>query len=284
MAGPVRPPAVAGQFYPSDANDLTREIERCFLDRRGPGRLPPPRRADAHTLRAAVAPHAGYTYSGPIAARVYEAVAEERPPESVLVLGVNHRGRGAPAALSNRDWETPIGRVPVDAELVRALARGPIEIDETAHVPEHSIEVQVPFLQYVLPRPRVAALQVSFGTFGFLLDVASVVGRAIRGRDLLVLASTDFSHYVPPDEARRLDRLAIDRILARDAEGLYDTVVQRDISMCGIAPTCVMLAALQDEALACRLLSWGHSGESEPMRQVVGYAGLLLEGVRPVGV
>jgi AmmeMemoRadiSam system protein B len=172
--------------------------------------------------------------------------------------------------------------VPVDRDLVRALARGPVEIDERAHAPEHSIEVQVPFLQFVLPRPRLAALEVSFGTFGFLLDVAAVVTRALRGRDTLVVASTDFSHYVPAEEARRLDRLALDRILARDAEGLYDTVTQRGISMCGIAPTAVLLAALRDERLSCRLLGWGHSGEAEPMREVVGYAALSLETPAPI--
>lgn len=282
MAESPRRPAFAGQFYPADGAALTQVIERSFLDPRGPGQLPVRHRAAERRNRALVAPHAGYVYSGPIAAHAYAAVAAERPSSSVLVLGVNHTGRGAPAALSARSWITPLGLVPVDRELVRALNRPPIEVDETAHSREHSIEVELPFLQYVLPFPRFAALTVSMGPVGFLADVAAVVRRALQGRDVLVVASTDFSHYIPAETARRKDRKAIDQILARDAPGLYSTVVDQDISMCGIAPTTVLLFATQDEPLKARLLRWGHSGEVEPMEDVVGYASLLLESEVPL--
>ncbi|MGA7862099.1 MAG: AmmeMemoRadiSam system protein B [Thermoplasmata archaeon] len=282
MAEPPRRPAVAGQFYPADGAALTQVIEQCFLDPRGPGQLPVRHRAVDRRIRAAIVPHAGYVYSGPIAAHAYAAIAAERPPSTVLVLGVNHTGRGVPAALSARDWLTPLGRVPVDRELVHALDHRPIEVDEAAHTREHSIEVELPFLQYVLPFPRFAALTVSMGPVGFLADVAAVVRRAVQSRDVLVLASTDFSHYIPAGEARRLDRLAIDQILARDPNGLYSTVVDQNISMCGIAPTTVLLFATQDEPLTARLLRWGHSGETEPMGEVVGYASLLLESEVPL--
>jgi MEMO1 family protein len=282
MAEPPRRPAVAGQFYPADGAALSQVIERSFLDPRGPGQLPVRHRTAERRIRALVAPHAGYQYSGPIAAHAYAAVAAERPPATVLLLGVNHTGRGAPAALSARDWVTPLGLVPVDRELVRALNRRPIELDETAHAREHSIEVELPFLQYVLPFPRFAAVTVSMGPIGFLADVAAVVRQAVQGRDVLVVASTDFSHYIPAEEARRKDRMAIDQILARDAHGLYTTVVDQDISMCGIAPTTVLLFATQDEPLTARLLRWGHSGEAEPVEEVVGYASLLLESEVPL--
>ena len=282
MAEPPRRPAVAGQFYPADGAALTQVIEQCFLDPRGPGKLPVRHRTVDRRIRAAIAPHAGYVYSGPIAAHAYAAIAAERPPSTVLVLGVNHTGRGAPAALSARDWLTPLGRVPVDPELVHALDHRPIEVDEAAHTREHSIEVELPFLQYVVPFPRFAALTVSMGPVGFLADVAAVVRRAVQGRDVLVVASTDFSHYIPAGQARRLDRLAIDQIVARDPNGLYSTVVDQNISMCGIAPTTVLLFATQDEPLTARLLRWGHSGETEPMQDVVGYASLLLESQVPL--
>ncbi len=129
----------------------------------------------------------------------------------------------------------------------------------------------------MIPRPCFVALQVRFASFDELLEVAKVVRSAIRDRDVLLLASTDFSHYVPARTAERLDRLAIDAILARDARRLYETVAQNDISMCGIAPTTVLLAALADESLSAHLLRWGHSGEAQPMRDVVGYAALTLE-------
>jgi AmmeMemoRadiSam system protein B len=272
-----RAPVVAGAFYPRDATALHAELQRCFRDPRGPGRLPDPQRRPERRIRALVAPHAGYAYSGPIAALAFGAIAEERPPTSVLVLGVNHHGLGAPAALSSVEWETPLGPVPSDPDLARALAHGPIERDERAHAQEHSIEVELPFLQYVLPHPRVVELSVSFGTLGFLAEVGAVVGRAVAGRDVLLVASTDFSHYLPAEEARRLDRLAIEAILDRSAEALYRTVVENDISMCGIAPTTVLLAALEAEPLGARLLRWGHSGEAERMDRVVGYAALTLE-------
>lgn len=277
MTDRARPPAVAGQFYAGEGKELAQQIEECFRDRRGPGALPSRRRSAHRTLDAGIVPHAGYPYSGPIAAHVYARIAAEKAPDTVLVLGVDHHGMSRGAALSDRAWLTPIGPTEVDHDLVRALRQGPVEIDEAAHAQEHSIEVQLPFLEYVLPKPRFVALEVAFGPYEFLEEVARVVRSAVKDRDVLLLASTDFSHYVPVTTADRLDHLAIRSILARDPRGLYDTVTQNDISMCGIAPTTVLLAATRDRPLEARLLRWGHSGEATPMRDVVGYAALTLE-------
>jgi MEMO1 family protein len=272
-----RSPAVAGAFYPADAGELHQMLQRCFLDRRGPGELPEHRRRADRRIRAIIVPHAGYIYSGPIAAHAFGAVAEERPPASVLVLGVNHHGLGARAALSASEWTMPLGPVPTDPDLVRALSKPPVEVDERAHSLEHSIEVELPFLQYVLPHPRVVELSVSFGPLSFLAEVGAAVRRAVLGRDVLLVASTDFSHYVTAETARTLDHHAIGAILERSAEALYSTVVGEDISMCGVAPTTALLAALEEEPLSARLLRWGHSGEAEPMERVVGYASIVLE-------
>jgi len=277
MTKAPRRPAVAGQFYEGDATALAQQIERCFTDARGPGELPTRQRSSGRKVRAIVVPHAGYVYSGPIAAHAYRLVAADRPPESVLILGVDHYGMSAGAALSERPWLTPLGPTPVDEELVAALRHGPVDVDEEAHRREHSIEVQLPFLEYVLPHPRFVPLEVGFGRYDFLEEVAEVVRTAVHDRDVLLIASTDFSHYVPAATAERLDRMAIDRILARDPRGLYDTVTRNDISMCGIAPTTVLLAALRDSNVRPRLLRWGHSGEGERMRDVVGYAAIVLE-------
>jgi MEMO1 family protein len=272
-----RPPAVAGQFYAADGATLARQVESCFTDARGPGSLPSRHRTHDRRIVAAVVPHAGYEYSGAIAAHVYAQIGAERPPESVLVLGVDHHGLSEGASLSARPWLTPIGPTAIDTDLVRALDVPPLLIDEAAHASEHSIEVQLPFLEYVLPKPRFVPLEVRFGPEEFLEEVAEVVRRATAGRDVLLLASTDFSHYVSPATAQRLDRLAIDAILERDARRLYKTVAEHDISMCGIAPTTVLLSALAGEKLTARLLRWGHSGEVAPSRQVVGYAAIVLE-------
>lgn len=272
-----RHPAVAGQFYAADGTALARQLEACFRSDRGPGELPARHRSPDRRIRAAIVPHAGYEFSGPIAALAYSRIAAERPPETVLVLGVDHHGAGAGPALSDRPWLTPIGPVGVDHELVKALDRRPLAIDEEAHALEHSIEVQLPFLQYVLPHPRFVALQVPFASLARLEEVGRAVRIAVTGRDVLLLASTDFSHYVPASTAERLDRMAIDAILSRDPRQLYETVVGNDISMCGIAPTTALLAAVAEEPIATRLLRWGHSGEAAPMRDVVGYAALTLE-------
>jgi MEMO1 family protein len=276
-----RPPAVAGQFYAADGAELARQVESCFTDGRGPGRLPSRHRSAGRKVVAAVVPHAGYPYSGPIAAHVYARIAADRPPASVVVLGVDHYGAGPGAALSARPWLTPLGPTPVDPELVRALSRGPLEVDEAAHTREHSIEVQLPFLEYVLPKPRFVPIQVHHGPYGFLEEVAAVLREAIAGKDVLLLASTDFSHYIPAEKARRLDRLAIDAILTRDAARLYDVVERERISMCGIAPTTVLLGALADRRPVASLLRWGHSGEVAPMAEVVGYAAIVLEEPGP---
>jgi len=278
----ARRPAVAGQFYPKDADDLAHQLESCFTGPRGPGELPARHRTPGRFIRAAVVPHAGFVYSGEIAALAYWAIAGERPPRHVLVLGVDHHGTAETAAISVREWNTPLGPVVSDPELASSLRHAPIVVDEAAHRLEHSIEVQLPFLQYVLPEPTCVELMVPFGPLSFLEEVAGVVRRAVSGRDVLLIASTDFSHYVPAETARRLDRMAIDRILERDAAGLYETVTSHDISMCGIAPTTTMLAATQGEELTAKLLKWGHSGEVESMANVVGYAALLLESRTPL--
>lgn len=273
-----RTPVVAGTFYPRDPSALRAQLDACFLDPRGPGRLPGSAPRTAPSVRAAVVPHAGYMYSGPLAARAYAEIADDPPPSTVLVLGADHHGGGG-AALSDIPWSTPLGNVEVDHRGVERLARPPVRVNEPAHDREHSIEVQLPFLQRILPLPRVIALQIEFGPFEYLREIGRIVREGIRGQDVVLLASSDFSHYVPADEAERIDRRAIAPILARDARRLFEVVVGERISMCGIAPTTVMLVALEDEPLEAELLRWGHSGEAAPMEEVVGYATIVLRTV-----
>jgi MEMO1 family protein len=278
MAERPRPPAVAGQFYPRDPAELRREVETSFLSPRGPGHLPGPPTRDRRRIRAAIVPHAGYLYSGPMAARAFAEIACDPPAATTLILGVDHHGTGSPFAVAGRDWSTPLGLMPLDRSFARAVAVGLIVTDDSAHTAEHSIEVELPFLQYLgRPGPFVP-LGVRFGRLEDLLEVADRLRKAVEGRtDLLLIASSDFSHYVPPEVARRKDRLALEAILARDPRALYETVVANDISMCGIAPVTVLLELLRGETLTSRLLGWGHSGEAEPMRDVVGYASVIFE-------
>lgn len=278
MTGPTpRPEAVAGAFYPADPEELRAALADAFQGPRGPGGLPPRAAGTAPRIRALVVPHAGYVYSGAIAARAYARVAAEPPPPEVLVLGVDHHGLGEPFALSRRPWRTPLGTVPVAEGLVEALRGGPIVVDEATHRLEHSIEVQLPFLQLVAPGVPVAMLTVGFDDLPTLLAVGERVRSAVSGRPTLLIASTDFSHYVPAEVARKLDARAVGAIVRGDPRELYEVVERDRISMCGIAPTTVLLAALRGESLRTLDLGWGHSGEVEPMRTVVGYDALVLE-------
>ncbi len=277
----ARPPAVAGTFYPADGAALAGLVEAGFRDPvRGPGGLPGHRRDGPRRLRAIVVPHAGLVFSGAIAACAYRKVAEEPPFPTVLILGVDHHGKGG-FALSRRPWATPLGTTEVDEALVDRLDRAPLAVDEAAHGLEHSIEVQLPFLEYVEPKPRMVALQVTMASLRELRTVGERVAEAIRGRDVLLVASTDLSHYVPPEVAAAEDRFALDAILRGDPAGLYEVVARRQITMCGIAPTTVLLAALAGEPSSARLLKYGHSGEVAPMAQVVGYGALTFERTDP---
>jgi AmmeMemoRadiSam system protein B len=262
-----REPAVAGRFYTDDPRALAREVDDLLAAPRA--------RAPALGV---VAPHAGYVYSGGIAGAVYASVA--LPPRAI-VLGPNHTGLGRPAALwpAGGGWGTPLGLVPVDAGLTEALASGPgIELDRAAHLREHSLEVQLPFLQRARQDVAIAALCLGPLDLAACEEVGRTVAAAAREAGALVVASSDMSHYVTAEVAREKDQLAIDRILALDPEGLHRTVRRERISMCGVIPATVMLfAARALGATRAELVRYGNSGDvSGDQRHVVGYAGLVV--------
>ncbi len=262
-----REPAVAGRFYTDEPEALARELDGFLAV--AAGRM---------ATKGIVAPHAGYVYSGAIAGAVYARVAV---PRQVIVLGPNHTGLGRPAALwpAGGGWRTPLGRVPVSAALTEALAAGPgVEIDRAAHLREHSLEVHLPFLQRSRPDVEIAALCLGPLDVSACEAIGRTVAEAARGAGALVVASSDMSHYIAADAAREKDRLAIDRILALDPEGLHRTVRREAISMCGVIPATVMLfAARALGATGAELVRYGSSGEvTGDDRQVVGYAGLVV--------
>ena len=225
-------------------------------------------------------PHAGYVYSGAIAGQTFASID---PAARVLCMGPNHTGSGKARALfPGRSFLLPGGAVLTDRTLNGALAsRALVDWDDAAHAREHSIEVELPFLAAHNPAVLVSALCLA----GLSLAECRALGREIASviADLsprpLLVASSDMSHYVSADDARRLDGLALSRILALDPEGLYDTVREYDISMCGFVPTTVMLfAAKALGAKSAELVRYGNSGErSGDWHSVVGYAGVIVE-------
>ena len=267
-----RIPAVANMFYPGEKSQLEEEL-RVFIKR-----APNPRR-----VLAAICPHAGYVYSGAVAGAVF---SEIRVPEAAVVLGPNHRGLGAPVAVaSSGAWDMPLGSVPINKELAECIMKistsaVKIEDDPHAHSMEHSIEVQVPFLQYLQPEVSIVPISLSYLSFEGCLEISRALAQGIRdyGKEVLMVASTDMTHYESQKAAQEKDKLAIDRVLALDSRGLHETVARYGITMCGVIPTTIVLEASRIMgAEKAELIRYATSGDvTGDYSQVVGYAGFII--------
>lgn len=282
MTSAFRTPAVAGRFYPGRVDELLRDI-RGYTS---PGETA----ADAGRIAAigCVAPHAGYVYSGGVAGAVYSRL---RIPERCVILCPNHTGKGVPlAVMANSTWQTPLGEVAPDAEMgARLLRRFPtLQEDSAAHRAEHAIEVQLPFLQVRQPAAlRIVPIVIGTSDFDVLRGLGEALAEVIgedreenRGEErVLIIASSDMNHYESEAVTRVKDRKAIERVLALDARGLWEVVMNEDVSMCGFGPTIVMLTAAKllgatSATLVKYATSGGVSGDYE---SVVGYAGIIVQ-------
>jgi AmmeMemoRadiSam system protein B len=267
----LRTPVVAGQFYPGDQNSLSRTLKSLVPD------VPITEKKEA---LAVVSPHAGYIYSGGVAGETFSKV---KVPENVVILGPNHTGHGVPVSLMDKGaWQMPMGEVPINEELAAKLVSKSsiIQSDDVAHRSEHSLEVQVPFLQFVQQDLTISPIVVSHISYKDCVLVGNDLAEAIMefSKPVLIVASTDMTHYESRESASSKDSLALERIKELDPEGLYNTVVGNRISMCGIMPTTVALvAALKLGATSAELIRYTDSGEaSGDTSQVVGYAGLVI--------
>lgn len=264
----VRQACVAGMFYPGNQKALARELDDLIVV--------PETRKKAMGL---IAPHAGYVYSGGCAGKGYGSV---HIPDSVVIIGLNHRGYGSPLVIDGHDaWETPLGQCPVDTELRDNLAAiGDLfVVDSRTGGDEHSLEVQVPFIQALNPGARILPVIVSSVDLEQLLEAGRAIARCLKGRDdVLMVASTDMSHYIDAETAAREDQRAIDRILDLDPAGLFTTVRSHHISMCGVSPTVMMLeAAIENGASHAQVVEYTHSGKtSGDYHQVVAYLSLMV--------
>lgn len=283
MTSALRTPAVAGRFYPGRADELLRDV-RGYIS---------PAPVSVATAIGCVAPHAGYIYSGSVAGAVYSRM---EIPEHCVILCPNHTGKGqALALMATTTWQTPLGDVPADMFLGTALLhRFPaLREDSAAHRAEHAIEVQLPFLQ--VRQPQLKIVPIAIGTRDF--DVLRGLGEALAGviadryegdcteareedrrEKVLIIASSDMNHYESEAVTRVKDQKAIERVLALDARGLWDAVMNEGISMCGFGPTVIMLTAAKLlGATAATLVRYATSGEvSGDYEAVVGYAGIIV--------
>lgn len=269
MTAAVREPAVAGRFYPATQRQLRADLESYLSPR-----------SEHVSAIGCLVPHAGYMYSGQVAGAVFSRLAI---PERCVVMCPNHTGRGHPLAIMKEGaWRTPLGDLAIDTDLAERLMENfpALTEDSAAHRYEHAIEVELPFLQ--LSRPGVKFVPIAIGTaqLVILMELGEAIAKALRQQNsqVLMVASSDMNHYENDPTTRVKDRKAIEKILAIDAPGLYETVINESISMCGFGPTVAMLsAASRLGAKKAELVQYATSGDVSGDRDmVVGYAGVIV--------
>ena len=265
----IREAAVAGQFYPGWPEELKETIE--YMTSREEAKI---------DVVGVVSPHAGYIYSGLVAGAVFSRI---NFTGTFILIGPNHRGAGKPFSITTSGrWKTPLGEVGINAELAGAIlkASGRLEADTLAHRYEHSLEVQVPFLQYFKPGVKIVPILLSQAQ----PDVYQEIGRALvkglreTGEEAIIVASSDMTHYEPHEKAKAKDRLAIEAILSLDADELVRRIAKHDISMCGYAPVISLITAARElGAQKAELVKYQTSGDSSgDFSSVVGYAGIII--------
>jgi AmmeMemoRadiSam system protein B len=263
----MRSPAVAGQFYPRNPHELESQLDELFRD---------VAREELAAL-GAVVPHAGYIYSGPVAAEVYGRLPKR---ETYVILGPNHHGIGAPVALSRDTWSTPLGNVEPDLEMADAVIGTIIDQEESAHSREHSIEVQLPFLQKRFDGFKILAIAMGLQDEETAIEVGETIGKAASSlrRDCTFIASSDFSHYEPLELARKVDIKLIEAILRMDIPELYSRVYKYDATACGYGPIAAAITAARSlGATTGKLLQYATSGDiTGDYSQVVGYGAIAL--------
>jgi len=280
----IRRPAVAGAFYAGSKGALRRQIEWCFNHELGPGEVPEPSEGPLKSLLALVCPHAGYMYSGPVAAHSYARLAEEGRPDVAIILGPNHTGFGSAVAISvGGVWRTPLGDVEIDTAVAEAIMdrADVISADDEAHFYEHSIEVQLPFLQFLYGSGfKLVPICMMLQGIRTSSEVGSAIAGAVRDLSLnaIIIASTDLTHYEPQSAAERKDRAVIEAIERLDVPGLYRAVEELPVTMCGFGPTAAaMVAAKELGAKKGELLKYATSGDiTGDKSSVVGYASIAL--------
>ncbi len=278
----VRPAAFAGSWYAGTPERLRSQIERSFINKLGPGRLPVVVENGPRNLIGLVCPHAGYKYSGPVAAHGYFQLAKDGKPDVIVIFSPNHTGRGSAIALMREGvWRTPLGDVKIDTDTAdNILQRSQIvDIDWTAHAYEHSIELQLPFLQYLYGSDfKFVPLTFMMQDLISSREVGKVTAEALSGKNALVIASTDMSHYEPQAKAEKKDRIALEAAVKMDEEQYHRIIESYAVSSCGYGPTIAAITASKElGAKKAKLLAYGTSGDvTGDYSGVVGYASIAF--------
>ena len=274
----IRLPCVAGTFYEGKAEALKTQIEECFLHKFAHAKIPEVNTAGSRRIVGLFCPHAGYEYSGPVAANAYFELALDGKPDMVVILGPNHRGYGSPlATASEGSWRTPLGEVEIDGAAARMIAKESriVDIDDSAHIEEHSIEVQLPFLQYLYGSEfKFVPICFQMQDLDSSIEIGKALAKVLAGKNAVVIASSDMTHYEPQKDAAAKDSTALKAVKAMDEKKFYSVIAKHDITACGYGPiTSVIVAAKGLGAKEADLLCYRTSGEiTGDYSSVVGYA------------
>jgi hypothetical protein len=278
----VRRPSQAGAFYEGNAESLENQIENCFLHELGPGKIPEVVKAGPRQVVGLVCPHAGYMFSGPVAAHSYYRLALDGKPDVVVLFSPNHTGYGSALAVMNEGvWRTPLGDVEVDGETANQIVHESriIDVDEVAHRFEHSIEVQLPFLQYLYGSEfKIVPICFLMQDLPSAREVGKAIAKVLAGKNSVIIASSDMTHYEPQERAVKKDKMALEVIEALDEAKFYSTVEAQHISACGYGPIAALITAAKIlGAKEAKVLSYKTSGDVTGDRSsVVGYAAVCF--------
>ena len=276
----IRRPNVAGQFYEADAEALRAQIRKCFLNPIGPKKLPEVNLlSQPRDIVGMICPHAGYMYSGPVAASAYFDLALDGKPDTVVLLGPNHTGYGSALSLMNEGvWQTPLGNVEIDSKIANNIVHETniIDVDELAHRYEHSLEVQLPFLQFLYGNTfKIVPICFLMQDFDSAVEVGRALVEALDTTNTVVIASSDMTHYEPAKTAASKDNAAVKAITDLDAKKFYETIEKQNITACGYAPITALITYANGICAKAQLLNYHNSGDvTGDHSSVVGYAAI----------
>jgi AmmeMemoRadiSam system protein B len=279
----IRRPTQAGAFYKGDAEALKTQIENCFLQEFGPKKRPKVNKNGPREVVGLVCPHAGYMFSGAVAANAYYALAQDGKPDIAVILGPNHTGYGSALAVMNEGvWRTPLGDVEIDGETANQIVQEArlVDVDEVAHSFEHSIEVQLPFLQYLYGSEfKFVPVCFQMQDLSSAVEVGKALVEVLASKNAVIIASSDMTHYEPQGNAAAKDMAALKAVEAMDEKQFYSIIETRNVTACGYGPIAAVITAAKGlGAKEAKLLCYKSSGDvTGDYSSVVGYAALSFK-------
>ncbi len=280
---PLRRAVVASQFYEGSAEALRAQLSGCFLHKLGPQKLPTVNTTThPRSIVGLICPHAGYMYSGPVAAHAFYQLSIDGKPDSVVLLGPNHTGYGSALSLMREGtWQTPLGNIEIDTQLADDILHETtiLDIDELAHRFEHSIEVQLPFLQFLYGNTfKIVPICYQMHDYESAVEIGRALTEALYATNSVVIASSDMTHYEPAKAAAAKDQAALKAAINLDAKGFYDIVETQNITACGYAPITSLITYAFGVNAKAELLSYHNSGDiTGDHSSVVGYAAVSFQ-------